>query len=67
VSLAINHDESLVCAEFEILVSAIGIDGSELESFNVTGEIMPSSKNHSLLISNEKNIHGLFQYPMKLE
>ena len=41
----INHDIP-VCTEFEFFISAISIDTSEqLQTFNVTGWIKPSSKN----------------------
>ena len=48
MSLTINHSKGPIsCAEFEVLVSAIGIDTSELQTFNITGQIMPPSKNHA--------------------
>ena len=67
VSLTINHSESqILCAEFEVFVSAIGIDASELQTFNITGHIMPPSKNHTLLMS-DTNINGLLQYLMQVK
>ena len=54
VSLTINHP---ICAEFEILVSAIGNDASELRAFNISGQFIPPSKKHTLLwvISDSNN------------
>ena len=45
VSLTINHNKIQMCTEFKVFVFAIGIDASKLQTFNVTGQIMPSSKN----------------------
>ena len=68
VSRTINHSKSpiLLCVEFEVFISAIGIDASELQTFNITGQILPPSKNHTLLMS-DTNINGLLQYLMQLE
>ena len=52
VSLTVNHNEAQMCTEFELFVSAIDTDSSVLQVFNVTGLIMPSSKNHFLQIEN---------------
>ena len=64
VSLAIRHSESpTLCAEFEVLVSVIGINASELQTFNITGQIMPPSKNHMhILLISDSNINDLLQY-----
>ena len=44
----INYEEIPLCAEFEVLISGVSIQTSEqLQTFNVTGLIMPSSRNNS--------------------
>lgn len=43
----INYNESPMCSEIKFYIFAIGIDTSvQLQAFNATKWIMPSSKNH---------------------
>ena len=59
VSLTINHSKRpILCVEFEIYISAIGIDASELQTFNISGQIMPPSKNHA----HSRSAHIRFEY-----
>lgn len=54
VSIAINHNESPVCTEFEVFIFAIGIqfDASMVQTINNVGQIIPStaSKNNIIII-----------------